>query len=65
MNLTTSQLSVYNILLGMSNNGPLTEANRARILSVNFNKFGITEDDKKIAIRNYEHVIGCIFSVAA
>lgn len=65
MTLTTSQLSVYNIILGMCNNGPLTDVSRDLILSVDFNKFGITEEDKKIAIRNYEHVIGCTFSVSA
>jgi hypothetical protein len=49
----------------MNNNGPLTDDNRALLLSVDFSKFGITEDDKKQAIRQYAHVIGCTFTLAA
>ena len=64
MTLTNSQAIVYGILLGMNNNGPLTDENRALLLSVDFASFGITEDDKKQAIRQYEHVIGLTFKAA-
>lgn len=64
MTQTPSQVIVYNILLGMNSNGPLTDENRAAILAIDFSKFGITEDDKKQAIRQYEHIIGCTFTLA-
>jgi hypothetical protein len=64
MTLTNSQAIVYGILLGMNNNGPLTDENRALLLSVDFARFGITEDDKKQAIRQYEHVIGLTLKAA-
>ena len=64
MTQTPAQLVVYNILLGMNNNGPLTDENRALLLSVDFARFGITEDDKKQAIRQYEHVIGLTLKAA-
>jgi|688.fasta_scaffold1793322_2 hypothetical protein len=65
MTLTTTQCSVYNILLGMSQNGPLTDDNRALLLSVDLSQFGIADADKQAAIRMYEHVIGCIFKLEA
>ena len=65
MTLTTTQCSVYNILLGMSKNGPLTDDNRTLILSVDLSQFGIADADKQTAIRMYEHVIGCTFKLAA
>jgi len=64
MTQTPAQLAVYNILLGMNNNGPLTDDNRALLLSVDFTRFGITEDDKKQAIRQYEHLIGLTLKAA-
>jgi hypothetical protein len=64
MTQTPAQLAVYNILLGMNNNGPLTDGNRAALLAVDFARFGITEDDKKQAIRQYEHVIGLTLKAA-
>lgn len=65
MTQTPSQLNVYNMLLGMNNNGALTDDNRALLLSIDFTRFGITEDDKKQAIRQYEHIIGCTFTLQA
>ena len=65
MTQTPSQLNVYNMLLGMNDNGPLTDKNRALLLSIDFTSFGITEDDKKQAIRQYEHIIGCTFTLPA
>lgn len=64
MTQTPTQLAVYNILLCMNNSGPLTDDNRALLLSVDFARFGITEDDKKQAIRQYEHVIGLTLKAA-
>lgn len=64
MTQTPAQLAVYNILLGMNNSGPLNDDNRALLLSVDFAPFGITEDDKKQAIRQYEHVIGLTLKAA-
>jgi hypothetical protein len=64
MTQTPAQLAVYNFLLGMNNNGPLTDGNRAALLAVDFARFGITEDDKKQAIRQYEHVIGLTLKAA-
>jgi hypothetical protein len=48
----------------MNNNGPLTDENRALLLSVDFTRFGITGDDKKQAVRQYEHVIGLTLKAA-
>ena len=64
MTQTPAQLAVYNILLSMNNNGPLTDENRALLLSVDFTRFGITGDDKKQAVRQYEHVIGLTLKAA-
>jgi hypothetical protein len=64
MTQTPAQLAVYNILLGMNNSGPLIDDNRALLLSVDFTRFGITEDDKKQAIRQYEHAIGLTLKAA-
>jgi hypothetical protein len=58
MNLTPAQQNIYNIILTMNNNGPLTDNNRHLLLSVDFSKFGITENDKLTAIRHYEHIVG-------
>jgi len=65
MTLTTSQQSVYNIMLSMNNNGQLTDNNRSLLLSVDLTNCGITQDDKKAAIRAYEHIVGCTFNIAA
>ena len=64
MTQTPAQLAAYNILLGMNNSGPLTDDNRALLLSVDFTRFGITEDDKKQAVRQYEHLIGLTLKAA-
>ena len=64
MTQTPTQLAVYNIILTMNNNGPITDENRALLLSVDFTRFGVTEDDKKQAIRQYEHVIGLTLKAA-
>jgi hypothetical protein len=64
MTLTTSQWSVYNILLGMSNNGPLTDDNRALLLSVDLEKFGISKNDIQVTIRHYEHIVGLTLQAA-
>jgi hypothetical protein len=64
MTLTTSQLSVYNILLGMCDNSPLTDDKRALLLSVDLKQFGISDNDKKIAVRHYEHIVGLTLQAA-
>ena len=58
MTLTTNQLNVYNIMLGMNGNGPLTDEKRTNLLSVDLSPFGINQEDKQVAIRRYESVIG-------
>lgn len=64
MTQTQNELAVYNILLCMNKNGPLTDENRALLLSVDFSRFGVTENDKKQAIRQYEHVFGLTLKAA-
>lgn len=58
MTLTTNQLNVYNIMLGMNGNGPLTDEKRTNLLSVDLSPFGISQEDKQVAVRWYESVIG-------
>lgn len=65
MTLTNAQQVIYNIILSMNNNGPLSDSKRELLLSIDMTEMGLTHDDKKIAIRHYEHVIGCTFSVSA
>jgi hypothetical protein len=64
MQLTPCQQVIYNLLLSMNNNGPLTAENRATLLAIDMSKIGLTDDDKKIAIRHYEHNIGLILEAA-
>jgi hypothetical protein len=64
MTQTPAQLAAYNILLGMNNSGPLTDDNRTLLLLVDLAQFGITKDDKKQAIRQYEHAIGLTLKTA-
>jgi hypothetical protein len=58
MNLTPSQQVIYNMILSMNSNGPLTDDKRALLLSVDMTEMGLTRDDKLAAIRHYEHIIG-------
>jgi hypothetical protein len=63
--LTAPLWNAYAILLGMNDNGPLTDAKRALFMSVDLTPFGITADDKIKAVRAYESIIGLIIEAGA
>lgn len=65
MNATLSdkQWQAYMILLGMNNNGPLTDENRALMMTVDLTPVDITKEDKEVAIRWYEYIVGTTLKV--
>ena len=64
MKLTPAQQVIYNMILSISNDGPLTDEKRELLLSINMTEMGLTRDDKLAAIRQYEHIIGLTLKAA-